>query len=178
MTAALSWLALSATACGSLPKPIDPAFAPRAGYKSCQDISMSARVRASTTSGWGWAFSIAGAGTAVTGATVFPLAGDLSPREKIVAGSLTAAGALLFAVGQAWIKRSDAASTLAGETASILGEGSADDSKAEQTVVKKCNVALGAWERSRTDASGVTTTLLQKQKEETAAARSETAASR
>jgi len=162
-------MSLFAAACGSLSSPI-VLTAPGQGYRDCARLSVDARIRATDTSGWGWAFSIAGAGAAATGTTVLPLDGTLSRSEKIVAGSLVAGGALLFAIGQAWIKRSDAASTLAGETAALLDNAKPDDTHSEAITVGKCNAALGAWERSRTDGTAVAASLLQDQKAETKAA--------
>ena len=165
------FMALTIGACGGLPSPIPPNFKPGDGYGGCKDISAAARVRASQTSGWGWAFSVGGAGTAIAGTTLIPLDGTLTNHEKIVAGSLTAGGALLVAIGQAWFKRSDAASTLASETASILGERDSDRPIAEEMMVSKCNTALGAWEKSRADATALAATLLQQQKNDTKAAK-------
>ena len=127
-------------------------------------------MRATSTSGWGWAFSLAGVGAVVTGTVVMPIDNDLSGRGKLVAGALTAGGALLVTVGQAWLKRSDAASTLAGEVEGILGDRTDGKAIDEPVAVARCDAALGAWDRSRADASELAANLLQDQKKTTKAA--------
>jgi len=151
--------------------PIKPDFKLGEGYNGCLEISKRARKRAGWTNELGWIFSAAGTGATVTGATIIPLDGELTRRERIVSASLIGGGAILVAIGQAWFKRSDAASILAGATAGALGdakgqapgEGSADPTSHERSVVSKCNLALSAWESSRTDATAVANSLLNRQ---------------
>lgn len=173
----LCCLAFSAAACNSFPQPLVPGGSSGDGYLGCRQISVRARDRASADSALGWTFSITGASAVAAGTTVIPLDGSLTRSEKIVAGSLAVAGALLVTVGQAWFKRSDAASTLAGEAAAILGNSDAEGASRESGVVQKCNIALGAWERSRTDASELSTHLLQDEKKEAEVAKAKNASS-
>lgn len=71
-------------------------------------------------------------------------------------------------LGQAVLKRSDAASKLAGETVSVLGE--SEDKNGTQVRITadeaaaKCSKALGAWESARADATARATKLLEEKK--------------
>jgi hypothetical protein len=160
-------VSLAAAACAAgMPKPIDPRSGH--GYDGCADFKAYASKRASRSSALGWTFLISGAGATAAGATVLPLDGTLSRREKLVAGSLVAGGVLLLTAAQAFFKRSDAASTFAGEAASVAGERDGGKPIADDLMAAKCNAALGAWERSRTDSSAVAAALLQDQKTATA----------
>lgn len=160
---------LTAAACVSeMPKPIVPGPGP--GYEACATLSTEAGKRAQHASGLGWAFVIAGVGAAAAGTHVIPLDGTLTRRETLTAASLVAGGALLAIIGRAFLQRSDAASTLAGEAAAILGERDGNDPIREGHAISRCNIARSAWDRSRTDSSEVARALLDEQKKTTKAA--------
>lgn len=180
---------ISMSACGILQNPAGPSYPtteathkameipPRDGYEYCQRISGSARVRASRTASWGWTFSILGAGASLSGALI-PLskAGKLDFDAKFGSAALVAGGGILIALGQAILNRSDAASKLAGATASILGEtqtlSETQTTGAKREIIiardagAKCSIALGAWESSRADATAIASTLLEAEKKE------------
>lgn len=161
--------------CGAITNPSGPEYpkdeSPKNGYEYCQMISDSARVRASRTAVYGWTSMVLGASSTALG-VAFPLAKSdpLEFKQKMGTSALAFGGAALFLIGQAVLKRSDAASKLAGETVSVIGERvdsggkkvpiSADEAGA------KCSVALGAWETSRSDATALAGKLLANEKAE------------
>jgi len=153
----------------------DPDAPSTSGYDFCRKVSRTARLRSVKDQGFGWGFAILGVGATATG-TIIPLSkdGPLTFSNKVVSASLTAGGLALIAASRAWFNRSDAASRLAGATAAVLGErdGAGKDASAtiisEQVAGSKCNVALGAWESSRSDSSAIATALLDKQKTDSA----------
>jgi hypothetical protein len=99
---------------------------------------------------------------------------DMTTAEKATAGGLTIAGGLFIAGARAWFARSDAASKLAGVTIGVLGEKNGEGNIISAADAgAKCNVALGAWETSRTDATAIATKLLDEQKSETSKAKDE-----
>jgi hypothetical protein len=161
--------ALAATGCAALPPHINPHASHKEAFDGCTTLTRWAEHRASDTASAGWTFAIAGVGAATAGATVIPLDGTLSNHEKMAAASLVAAGALLLKVSQAWIHRSDAASTLASETSAIVGTRDGDQPLTGEQLAAKCNTARSAWDKSSTDATAVVSTLLQDQKKEKAA---------
>jgi len=120
--------------------------------------------------GWGWFFALTATGATATGATIIPLAvdGELSSAQKATAVSLTLGGGLLALAARAMFHRSDAASTLASSSASILAEREDGMSLTSSQLSSKCNRALAAWEKSRTDATAVASSLLEKEKAEKA----------
>jgi hypothetical protein len=161
--------ALAATGCAALPLQINPHANHREAFDGCTTLTRWAEKRASQTASAGWTFAIAGVGAAAAGTTVIPLDGTLSNHEKMAAASLVAAGALLLKVSQAWFHRSDAASTLASETAATVGTREDDQPLTGEQLAAKCNTARSAWDKSSTDATAVAATLLQEQKKEKAA---------
>jgi hypothetical protein len=104
--------------------------------------------------------------------TLIPLskAGKLDFDAKFGSAALIAGGGILIALGQAILNRSDAASKLAGATASNLGETQTTGEKREiipaTDAGAKCSIALGAWESSRADATAIASTLLEAEKKE------------
>jgi hypothetical protein len=161
--------ALAATGCAAIPPKIHPHASHNEAFKGCSDLNTWAEDRASQTASAGWTFAIAGASAAAAGTTVIPLDGTLSNHQKMAAATLVAAGALLLKVSQAWFHRSDAASTLAGETAATIGTREDDQPLTGEQLAAKCNTARSAWDKSSTDATAVAATLLQEQKKEKAA---------
>ena len=149
----------------------DPDSTATSGYDLCRKISRTARHRGVKDTGWGWTFGILGVASAAAG-TIYPLAKSDQPDfgGKVFAASMTAAGVALVVVSRAFFNRSDAASKLASVTASVLGESESGEGGAKPLLISdgaagaKCNVALGAWEASRADATAIATTLLDKQK--------------
>jgi hypothetical protein len=117
-------------------------------------------------------FSVDGAGSTAAGATILPLDGDLSRAQKLTAASMVAGGVILFSIGRALLNRSDASSTPASATTAALGEWKAGNTDTE--VIAKCNIALAAWENSRTDATALATSLLEKEKGQAEADREQT----
>jgi hypothetical protein len=177
-------IAMLGAACGSMQNAAGPNFPParpgdlpKDGYEYCQRISATARVRASRLAVEGWALSIAGAGASAAGAA-WPLAksDELAFKQKFGSASLIAGGALVFALGRALLDRSDAASKLAGETASILGETVDQDGKkiriGPDAADSKCSAAMGSWETTRSSATAFASQLLETKKAEAKASES------
>lgn len=167
-----------AAACTPIKGHEGPRLATGAGepgaFDYCAGMSREAGQRGSQLAMAGWVFGI-GATGATAGATIIPLTdeGGLSTEQKVATLSLVAVAAAFGVVSKAYLARSDSASALSGATASVLGE-MKDGARIDPHLARaKCNVAYGAWQQSRTDASTFATLLHVGEKEsEAEAARS------
>jgi hypothetical protein len=182
---AVLWLVMG---CGSLENAAGPTFPtahppdPAAEYLYCQRIGNSARVRAAETAGWGYGLTVLGVGSTTVG-TAIPLSksDELQFKHKMGVAGLMAGGIVLYIIGEAFLKRSDAASKLASEVNNILGERVEDPATkkrgpiARDEAAAKCTVALGAWEASRADATALASKLREKDRAEKEAAQQEAA---
>lgn len=175
-TAALLALLLPACVIGAPPSPPmwpTPPTPTASGWAYCAQISGDARRLANQRATAGYAFAVVGALSTAAG-TAFPLAksGELEFEHKFGSAAAIAVGATLFILGRALLARSDAASKLSGETASILGARNPDDTGPLDHVAagQQCSLALAAWETSRADATALASELLSNQKARTEAA--------
>lgn len=169
----LALVAASMCGCATMQRVQGPSYSAQGGagdgYEHCRRTASSARDRAFNASVGGWtltAFAV-GAGTA---GTIVPLASTngLSWGEKVASATLMASAGAMIIGAKALFQRSDAASMLAGEAASVLGAKNGDGPSAgfisHEEAGARCNLAISAWEKSRQDANALASTLLDQQR--------------
>lgn len=133
------------------------------GYAYCSLMAERAGHISTAESGAGWAILTSAVGGVAAG-TLMTSANAASENPNVYVGvtgaALTAAGAILIPVAQAFFSRSDAAATLAKQGNEALTERSSD-----QNAYDRCVVAKGAWEESRSNSTKIATASLEKKNE-------------
>lgn len=128
--------------------PVPPTVDAASAALYCRTMEVNARRYARWSTSWGWVFGVAAAGAVATGPIVLATEGDApSRRDKVLALTVPAAGAILGYIASGLFTRAKDHGALAAQASLALNQPSPADE------VTACNAALAAWNTARSQAS-------------------------